>query len=97
MRNQLVCVDPSNPKKIIWSSSKTTRFGLGPYLISDDKIFILNDEGVLTIAKPSISKFEMLDEAKVFDAQDAWAPMAIADGYLVLRDSKKMYCIDLKK
>jgi outer membrane protein assembly factor BamB len=97
LRNQLVCVDPSSPKKIIWSSGKTTRFGLGPYLISDDKMFILNDEGVLTIAKPSISKFEMLDEAKVFDAQDAWAPMAIADGYLVLRDSKKMYCIDLKK
>ena len=97
LRNQLVCVDPSNPKKIIWSSGKTTRFGLGPYLISDDKMFILNDEGVLTIVKPSISKFEMLDEAKVFDAQDAWAPMAIADGYLVLRDSKKMYCIDLKK
>jgi outer membrane protein assembly factor BamB len=97
LRNQLVCVDPSTPKKIIWSSGKTTRFGLGPYLISDDKMFILNDEGVLTIVKPSVSKFEMLDEAKVFDAQDAWAPMAIADGYLVLRDSKKMYCIDLKK
>ena len=60
-------------------------------------MFILNDEGVLTIAKPGISKFEMLDEVKVFDAQDAWGPMAIADGYLVLRDSKKMYCIDLKQ
>lgn len=97
LRNQLVCVDPSNPKKIIWSSGKTTRFGLGPFMIADNKLFILNDEGVLTIAKPGAGKFEMLDETKVFDAQDAWGPMAIADGYLVLRDSKKMYCIDLKK
>jgi outer membrane protein assembly factor BamB len=97
LRNQLVCVDPSNPQKIIWSSGKTTRFGLGPYLISDDKMFILNDEGVLTIVKIGVSKFELLDEAKVFDAQDAWAPMALADGYLVLRDSKKMYCVNLKK
>jgi outer membrane protein assembly factor BamB len=97
LRNQLVCVDPSTPKKIIWSSGKTTKFGLGPYLISDNKIFILNDEGVLTIVIPNNSKFEFLDEAKVFDAQDAWAPMALADGYLVLRDSKKMVCLDLKK
>ncbi|MDP4290267.1 MAG: PQQ-binding-like beta-propeller repeat protein [Bacteroidota bacterium] len=97
LRNQLVCVDPSSPQKIIWSSGKTTRFGLGPYLISDDKMFILSDEGTLTIVKPNISKYEMLDEAKVFDAQDAWAPMALADGYLVLRDAKKMVCVDIKK
>jgi len=37
-----------------------------------------------------------LDQVKVFeDAHDAWAPFALADGYLILRDSKKMVCIDL--
>jgi len=97
LRNQLVCVDPSDCKKMVWSSGKTTRFGLGPFLIADDKMFILSDDGTLTIAKPNINKFDMMDEAKVFDGQDAWAPMALADGYLVLRDSKKMVCIDIKK
>ena len=97
LRNQMVCVSPSNPKKMVWSSGKTTRFGLGPFIIADNKLFILSDEGELTIARPSTSSFEILDHAKVIDGQDAWAPLALADGYLVLRDSKKMFCLDMRK
>ena len=97
LRNQLVCVNPLDCKKMVWSSGKDTRFGLGPYFIADNKIFILNDDGTLTIAKPSTGKFDMLDQVKVFDGQEAWAPMALADGFLVLRDSKKMVCLDIKK
>ena len=33
LRNQLVCVDPSDTKKIIWSSGKENRFGLGLFLL----------------------------------------------------------------
>jgi outer membrane protein assembly factor BamB len=28
---------------------------------------------------------------------DTWAPFALADGFLILRDSKKMVCIDIRK
>jgi outer membrane protein assembly factor BamB len=31
----------------------------------------------------------------LFDGYDAWAPLAIADGYLLLRDSKTMLCLDI--
>jgi outer membrane protein assembly factor BamB len=95
-RNQLVCCNPNDCKSILWTSSKTDRFGLGPYIIADGKFFILNDEGTLTIAKANTSKFVFLDKAKIIDGQDAWGPMAIADGYLLMRDSKQMVCIDLK-
>ncbi|MCK5703082.1 MAG: hypothetical protein KAI29_18095, partial [Cyclobacteriaceae bacterium] len=83
--------------KIIWSSGKTNRFGLGPYMIADDKFFILNDDGMLSIAKPSKSEFVLLDQIKVFDAHDAWAPLAVADGYMLLRDDHKMICMDIRK
>jgi len=96
LRNQFVCVDPSDCKKMVWSSGQTTRFGLGPYFIADNKFFILDDEGTLTIAKPSVAKYIQLDRVKVIkDGADAWAPMAIANGYLVLRDSKTMICINM--
>ena len=96
LRNQFVCVDPSDCKKIVWSSGQSTRFGLGPYFIADNKFFILDDEGTLTIAKPSVAKYIQLDRVKVIkDGADAWAPMAIANGYLVLRDSKTMICINM--
>jgi outer membrane protein assembly factor BamB len=97
LRNQFVCVDPVDTRKILWSSGKETRFGLGPYFIADNKFFILDDEAVLTILKLSTKEYVQLSQTKIFpDAQDAWAPMALADGYLVLRDSKKMVCIDMR-
>lgn len=98
LRNQLVCVNPSDSRDIIWSSGKENRFGLGPYFLADNKMFVLSDDGVLTIVRPSTDKYIQLDQAKIIeDAHDAWAPFALADGYLILRDSKTMVCIDLKK
>ncbi|NOY95266.1 MAG: PQQ-binding-like beta-propeller repeat protein [Chlorobi bacterium] len=97
LRNQLVCVSPSDTKKIIWSSGKEARFGLGPYFIADNKFFILSDDAVLTIIRPSTKKYIPIEQVKIIeDAHDAWAPLAIADGYLVLRDSKRMVCIDMR-
>jgi len=96
MRNQLVCVDPADTRKIVWSSGKEVRFGLGPYFIADGKMFILNDDGTLTIAKPSVDKYIQLDQARVLkDGHDAWAPFALANGYLIMRDADTMVCIDL--
>jgi len=97
MRNQMICVNPSDPKKIIWSSGKDARFGLGPYIIADNKIFILSDEGELTIARLSTRKWELLDTKVVLDGHDAWAPIAIADGYMILRDSRTVMCLDMRK
>ncbi|RIH65043.1 hypothetical protein D1164_10665 [Mariniphaga sediminis] len=96
-RNQLVCVHPDNPKEMVWTSGTENRFGLGPYFIADDKLFILNDDGTLFIARPSTEKYIQIDQVKVIeDGHDAWAPFAIADGYLIMRDSKRMVCIELK-
>ncbi len=95
-RNQLVCVDPANFREFVWTSGKTHRFGLGPYIVADDKFFILNDDGTLTIAKVNLNQFEFLDEYRITDGHDAWGPLAIADGYLLMRDSKKMVCLNIK-
>jgi len=96
-RNLMVCVNPADCRKFVWISDKETRFGLGPYMIADNKFFVLDDEGTLTIVKPSVSKFIQLDRAKIIqEGQDAWAPIAVADGYMVLRDSKTMVCIDMR-
>ncbi|NQU86740.1 MAG: PQQ-like beta-propeller repeat protein [Mariniphaga sp.] len=97
LRNQFVCVHPDDTKNVIWSSGKEARFGLGPFFIADNKFFILDDQAVLTILRPSVNEFIKLEQVKVIeDAHDAWAPFALADGFLVLRDSKKMVCIDIR-
>ena len=96
MRNQMICCKADDCKKIIWKSGKTNRFGLGPYIIADNKFFILNDDGTLTIAKVSTSKFIFSDKIKLMEGHDAWAPIAIADGKLIMRDADKMLCLDIK-
>ncbi len=97
MRNRFVCCNPSDVQNILWTSGKEDRFGLGPYAIADGKFFILNDDGTLTIAKASTEKFIFIDKAKIIDGMDAWGPLAFADGYLIMRDSKTMVCLDIRK
>jgi outer membrane protein assembly factor BamB len=36
-----------------------------------------------------------LGEAQVLDGPDAWAPMALVAGRLILRDMARMVCIDV--
>lgn len=95
LRNQLICVSPEDVTKPLWTSGKEGRFGLGPYLIADNKMFVLSDDGTLTMLRPDGKKYIRLAQKKIFEGTDAWAPMALADGKLLLRDSKTMYCITL--
>jgi outer membrane protein assembly factor BamB len=95
LRNQLVCVHPDNFMQVVWSSGQDKRFGLGPYMIADNKLFILSDDATLTIVRPSTREYIELDSYRVLDGHDAWGPLALADGYMVLRDSKTMVCLDM--
>lgn len=95
-RNQFVCCSPDNFKNILWTSSVNDRFGIGPYIIADNKFYILDDEGQMTIARYSTSRFEVLDKFQIIDGNDAWGPLAMADGLMILRDSKRMFCVDLR-
>ena len=98
LRNQLVCVHPSDTRKVVWSSGPDKRFGLGPYILADNKMYLWNDDGTLFILQPSLSGYIELDQARVIaDGHDAWAPIAVADGYMVVRDSKTMVCINMRK
>ena len=95
LRNQLVCVHPDNFREVVWSSGQDKRFGLGPYMIADNKLFMLNDDGTLVIVRPSTREYLELDRYQVIDGHDAWGPIALADGYMVLRDATVMICLDM--
>ena len=95
-RNQFICYKTSNLNTPVWKSGKTNRYGLGPYLQINDKFLILNDEGTLTMIDASEKAFRQINQKKVFEGFDAWGPLAFANGYLLLRDSKNIYCLDLK-
>ena len=96
LRNQFVCYHPDDCSQIVWSSGKTNRFGLGPYIVADDKFYILSDDGVLTVIKATPKEYVQLAQAKVLDGVDAWGPLALVDGRLLARDSRRLVCVDLR-
>ena len=96
LRNQFVCYHPDDCSQIVWSSGKTNRFGSGPYIVADGKFFILSDEGVLTVLKASPQEYYPLVQAKILDGVDAWGPLALVNGRLLARDSRRLVCVDLR-
>jgi len=93
-RKEAVCMDPGG--QMSWTSGPTERFGLGPFMIADGKLLILEDNGVLTMAKASPQGFAKLAQAKVLDGKEAWAPMALVEGRLLVRDYGTLRCLDLR-
>ena len=92
---ELVCLDLQG--KLIWASGMSHRFGLGPFLIAQGRIFVMDDNGELTMAQASPDGFHPLAHAKVLDGHDAWGPMALAGGRLIARDLTRLVCLDLRK
>lgn len=95
LRAQFACLNLDG--KLAWTSGQKERFGLGPFLFADEKAFILNDNGELTLIRASVQGYERLARARVLNGGDAWAPMALVDGKLLLRDSEKLICLDVRK
>ena len=93
-RNQFVSYDANG--KIRWASGKTNQFGLGPFILADDKFYILSDDGVLTVINASADRYDELSETKVLDGADSWGPIAIAGGLMLVRNSNKMICLDVR-
>jgi outer membrane protein assembly factor BamB len=91
---QMVCMDLQGNE--VWNSERD-RFGHGPYLIADGMLFILSDSGELTIALADPAGYQRLASHQVFvDGHDAWGPMAMVAGNLILRDMTRMVCLDLR-
>jgi outer membrane protein assembly factor BamB len=92
---ELVCLDLQG--KLRWTSGMDHRFGLGPFIIADGKILVMDDSGGLTMAQASADGYIPLGTAKVLGGHDSWGPMAIAGGRLIVRDLTRMACLDLGK
>ena len=94
MRERLAMYKPDNLHTPIWTSAADERFGLGPYIVIDDRLFALKEDGELYVYRLNAGSMTLLRKQRVFDEGiDAWGPMAYADGLLLVRDSKTIKCL----
>lgn len=92
---ELACITLDG--KQVWRSGRSDRYGLGPYCIADGMIYVVNDQkGTLHLVEASPAGFREITRTRVLEGHDAWAPMALVSGRLILRDLHDMVCIDIK-
>ena len=92
----LICLDGEGD--ILWKTGTEPAVG-GGSIINAGGIIICQDgaDGSLRLIKPGPS-YQELAKAKVFSKEpgnELWAPLALADGKLVMRSQAQMVCVDL--
>jgi outer membrane protein assembly factor BamB len=93
-RTGLVCLNTQGEP--LWQTGPTLQFESGGYLIADGMAFVMQGKtGELCLLGLSPSGYELLGRAKVLEAKGAnvWAPMALSDGRLLVRDQHQLKCL----
>ncbi|MHC4842334.1 MAG: outer membrane protein assembly factor BamB family protein [Planctomycetota bacterium] len=92
----LVCVTLGG--KLLWKSGRYPRLGLGGAIMADGKIYMVEgDRGNLCFAEANPEKYVQLGMVEdIMEGDQMWAPPAIADGKLVIRDQKQLICLEVK-
>jgi outer membrane protein assembly factor BamB len=84
--------DLENP---VWTSETDERFGLGPYIIINNHVFVFKDDGELYVYEINTKSMKLINKQRIIDGVDAWGPMAYADGMLIVRDAHYIKCLKI--
>jgi len=97
MRQGLMCLALDGSVK--WRTGSAPNFDRGGTLLADSMIFQMDGaSGTLHLLDPSPSGYRELAQAKVLAApgKQAWAPLALAEGCLLVRDHQELKCLEVK-
>lgn len=94
----LMCLDPASGN-ILWQTAGKPDFEMGAVLVADGLIFAVEGgkKGILHLVEASPDAYKELAEAKVLEAKggQVWAPMALSEGKLLLRDLNQLKCLEV--
>jgi len=94
-RDGLLCMDLDGNVK--WKTGQSPGFDKGGMIIADDLLIGLDGlKGVLYLIEPNPNSFKVLASAKLLETNQCWAPLALSDGKLLIRDQKQMKCVVIK-
>ena len=95
-RGLFTCLDADG--KQVWTSDGQASFGLGSFILADGMFFILEGKtGMLRLVEANTKEYKELAHAQVLGGHDVWAPLALSDGKLVIRDLERMVCLQVAK
>jgi len=82
--------------EVKWKTGGKLKLSLGSLIIADDLIFVQGgSSGVLHLVEATPKGFKELAQARLLSGKEIWAPMALSDGKLVIRDQSQMKCLNV--
>lgn len=91
----LTCIDykTGSPK---WSDGEREFPTKGQLTYADGLYYILGEKGTMVLAELTPKGPRKISEYEISPGAERWAPLAIANGRLYMRDEKQLYCMDIK-
>lgn len=96
-RDGMTCMTLDGERK--WNTGRRPGFERGNLILADGMIYNLDGEsGLLHLIEPSPEGYQELASAQVLegDGKMVWAPMALSNGKLLVRDQNALRCLDVK-
>jgi len=90
-RDGLCCMNMDG--KVLWKTMRSPSFDKGSMILADGLILATDGNKTLYLIQPDPSGFKPLASAEILDMGQNWAPLALADGKLLIRDQKRMLCV----
>ena len=102
-RDGLVCMGIDG--QVMWKTGRSPGFMRGGMILSDGLILATNGEQTLYLIEPDPSEFKPLASAELLVAKPGenqmverfgnqnWAPIALTDGKLLIRDQSQLMCV----
>jgi hypothetical protein len=83
--------------KQVWTSRDKSSYGLGGYLLADNMFFVLEGKtGTLRLLDANTKEYKELASASLLKGPDVWAPPALSNGKLLVRDLNRLLCLQVK-
>ncbi len=89
----LVCMTMSGQVK--WKTGDAPPFNKGGAVLVDGLLLSSDGNTKLYLIEPDPSGFKPLASAELLEPGENWAPLALADGKLLIRDQKNLKCVQV--
>ena len=92
----LVCM--SIDGKIMWATKRSPSFSKGSIIVVDGLMLATDGAKKLYLIEPNSSGFKPLASAELLGSGNQnWAPLALSDGKLLIRDQSQMKCVKVSE
>jgi len=87
----LVCMTMDG--QIKWKTGDNPLFNKGGSILADDLMLSVDGNKMLYLIQPDPAGFKPLSSVEILESGENWAPLALTDGKLLIRDQKNLKCL----